>query len=48
MSHEPWGSESNPNEADCAVEPTSAVSDGSEETVCDFEDVRDYDLGEGD
>jgi hypothetical protein len=49
MSHEPWHSELNPSEADCTtVEPASAVADGSEETVFDWEDVRDYDLGEGD
>lgn len=46
MAHEPWQSEveSNAN----LVEETSQVSDGSEETLFDYEDVRDYDLGEGD
>lgn len=49
MSHEPWRTELNPGETDCtAVEQTSILSDGSEETVFDYEDVRDYDLGEGD
>jgi len=48
MSHESWHNTPNPTEADYTVEPTGAVTDGSEETVCDFDDVRDYDLGEGD
>ncbi len=49
MSHEPWRSEMQPSDADCtAVEQANVVADGSEETVFDWEDVRDYDLGEGD
>ena len=47
MSHEPWSSELNPNEVE-SVPQVGVLSDGTEETVFDYEDVRDYDLGEGD
>jgi hypothetical protein len=49
MSQESWRNVENPNETDCCdVQETDLVADGSEETIFDYEDVRDYDLGEGD
>jgi hypothetical protein len=45
MSHEPWGNELNPTEVDGGV-PQTVTADGTDETY--FDEVRDYDLGEGD
>jgi hypothetical protein len=45
MSYEPWGNELNPTEIDNGL-PQTATADNTDDTY--FDEVRDYDLGEGD